>query len=191
MPATSPDSLNCHQTVHGGSFQNAAPSHTDSDAGTSSASTLGIIPTALLATDKQHFSPQTICRLKALMLKENGTQTLKVEAEEASTHFDAHASQEEASYDGDICDAEEDDIKVVPDEVDDTQIKGLKPSEAISIADKEVPKATNKEDGGQISKSVDKNPAQQHSSKASSGTQDSLVCYDQDILADSHKDKYP
>ena len=73
------------------------------------------------------------------MSKENRTQTLKVEAEEASTHFDAHASQDEASYDGDICDAEEDDIKVVPDEVDGTQIKGLKPVEAVPIADKEVP----------------------------------------------------
>ena len=40
--------------------------------------------------------------------------------EEASTSFDAHASQDEVSYDGDMSDAEEDDIEVIPDEVDDT-----------------------------------------------------------------------
>ena len=55
------------------------------------------------------------------MSKENRTQTLiKVGAEEASTHFDAHVSQDEASYNSNISDAEEEDIKVVPDEVDDT-----------------------------------------------------------------------
>ena len=45
---------------------------------------------------------------------------MKVGTEEASTHFDAHATQDEASYDGDVSDAEEDDIKVVPDKVDNT-----------------------------------------------------------------------
>ena len=150
MPTTAPGPSNHHQTVCDESFLNAAPPHMDSDVapGTSSASTLGIIPTTLLATDKQQFSPQSIGRLKALMLKENRTQTLiKVGAEEASTHFDAHASQDEASYSGDISDAEEDDTKVVPDEVDDTQFEGSKPVEADTIADKEVPKATIKEDG--------------------------------------------
>ena len=164
----------------------------DSDAapGTSSALALGIIPTTLLSTDKQQFSPQSISRLKALMSKENRTQTLiKVGAEEASTRFDAYASQDEASYDGDISNAEEDDIEVVPDEVDDIQI--LKPTEAVPLADKEVPKTTNKEDGGWTLKSVDKNPSQQHSNKASSGTQDSPVCYSQDVLTDDCKDKYP
>ena len=100
---------------------------TDSDAapGTLSASALRIIPTTSLATDKQQFSPQPIGRLKALMSKENRTQTLiKVGPEEASTRFDAHVSQDEASYNGNVSDAEEEDIKVVPDEVDDTQIKG-------------------------------------------------------------------
>ena len=79
-------------------------------------------------------------------------------------------SQDEASYNGDISDAEEEDIKVVTDEVDDTQIKGLKPVEDDTVADKEVSEATNKEDGGQTSKSMDKKPAQQHSNRASSGT---------------------
>ena len=100
-----------------------------------------------------------------------------VGAEEASTHFNAHTSQDEASYDGDISNAEED-IEVVPDGVVDTQIEGSKPAETISIANKEVPKATNKEDGGQTSKSAGKNLVQQHSNKASSGTCDGLVCYD-------------
>ena len=126
------------------------------------------------------------------MSKENRTQTLiKVGAEEASTHFDAHASQDEASYDDDISDAEEDYIEVVPDEVDDTQIEGSKPVEAIPVVDKEVPKATNKEDGSHTLKSADKDPARQHSNKTSSGIQDSLVCYDWDVLTDGCKDKYP
>ena len=194
MPTTAPGPSNHHQTVHDESFPNATPPHTDSDVapGTSSASNLGIIPTTSLATDKQQFFPQSIGRLKALMSKENRTQTLiKVGAEEASTHFDAHASQDEASYNGDMSDAKEDDIEVIPDEVDDTQIKGLKPVEADTVADKEVPKATNKEDGSQTSKSVDKKPALQHSNRASSGTQEGPVCYDRDILGNGHKDKYP
>ena len=114
VPTTTPGSLNHHQTFCGESFQNAAPPHMDSDPalGTSSASALGIIPTTSLDTDKQQFSPQSIGRLKALMLKENRTQTL----------IKVGASQDEASYDGNISDAEEDDIKVVPDEVDDIQI---------------------------------------------------------------------
>ena len=193
MPTTAPGPSNHHQTVCDESFPNAAPPHTDSDAapGISSASALGIIPTTSLATDKQQFSPQSIGRLNALMLEENRTQTLiKVGAEEASTHFDAHTSQDEASYNGEISDAEED-IEVVPDEVDDTQIEGLKPVEADTIADKEVPEATNKEDGGQTSKYMDKKPTQKHSNRASSGTRDGPVCYDRDILTDGHKDKYP
>ena len=76
------------------------------------------------------------------MLKENSTLTIiKVGREEALTHFNAHASQDEASYDGDMSDAEEDDIEVIPDEVDDTQVESLKPVRAISAADKEVLKA--------------------------------------------------
>ena len=105
------------------------------------------------------------------MSKENRTQTLiKFGAEEAFTRFDAHVSQDEASYDGDVSDADEEDMEVVPDEVKDIQIKGLKPVEADTIADKEVPEATNKEDGGQTSKSTDKKPARQHSKRASSRT---------------------
>ena len=176
------------------SFSSVAPPHTNfgEAPATLPASALRIIPTASLATDKQEFSPQSIGRLKALMSKENRTQTLiKVGAEEASTHFNAHTPQDEASYDGDVSDADEEDIKVVPDKVDDTHIKGLKPVEADTVADKEVPKATNKEDGGQTLKSTDKKPVQKHSNRASSGSRDSPVCYDRDILADGHKDKYP
>ena len=170
MLTTASGPSNCHQTVRDKPFQGAAPVHTDSDVapGTSSASALGIIPTTLLATDKQQFSPQSIGRLKALMLKENRTQTLiKVGAEEVSSHFDTPVSQDEANDDGDISDADEEDIKVVPDEVDDTQIEGSKPVEADTIADKEVPEATNK-DGSQTSKPMDEKPAQKHSNRASS-----------------------
>ena len=65
---------------------------------------------------------------------------------------------------------DEEDIEVVPDKVDDTQIEDSKPVEANTAADKEVPKATNKEDGGQTSKSMDKKPVQKHSNRASPGT---------------------
>ena len=50
------------------------PTHSDVAPGTSTASTLGIIPTTSLATDKQQFSPHFIGRLKALMSKEKRTQ---------------------------------------------------------------------------------------------------------------------
>ena len=65
------------------------------------------------------------------------------------------------------------------------------PVEADTVTDKGVPEATNKEDGGQTSKSMDKKPAQKHSNRASSGTRDGPVCYERDILTDGHKDKYP
>ena len=124
------------------------------------------------------------------MLKENRIQTLiKVEAEEAFTSLDAHVSQDEASYNGNVSDADKEDTEVVPDEVDNTQMEGLKPVEADTAADKEVPEATNKEDGSQTSKSTDKKPAQKHSNRASSGTRDGPVYYNRDILTDGHKDK--
>ena len=173
VPTTALGHLSHQQTVHDESFLSAAPSHTGSCAvpATSSASALRIIHTASLATDKQEFSPQSIDRLKALMLKKNRTQTLiKVGTEEASSCFDADTSQDEASYDGDISDADEEDIKVVPDEVDDTQIEGLKPAEADTVIDKEVQRATNKEGGSQTSKSTDKKPVQKCSNRASSGS---------------------
>ena len=49
-----------------------------------------------------------------------------------------HTSQDEASYDGDMSDAGEDDIEVVPDEVDGTQVKSSKPVGAPSATEKEV-----------------------------------------------------
>ena len=119
VPTTALVHSSHQQTVCDESFSSVAPSDTGVAPATSSASALRIIPTALLATDKQEFSLQSINRLKALMLKENRTQTLsKVGTEEASTHFDAHTSQDEASYDGDVSDTDEE----VTDEVDDTQI---------------------------------------------------------------------
>ena len=167
VPTTALGHLSHQQTVHDEFFSSGSgvvPA-------TSSASALRIIPIALLATDKQEFSPQSIGRLKALMLKENRIQTLiKVGTEEASTHFNAHTSQDEASYDGYISDADEEDIKVVPDGVDDTQIEGSKPAKADTVTDKEVPKVTNKEDDGQTLKSIDKKPVHKCSNRASSGS---------------------
>ena len=74
VPTMAPGPSNCHQTVRDEPFQSAAPPHTDSDVapGTSSASALRIIPTTLLATDKQQFSPQSIGRLKALCPRRTG-----------------------------------------------------------------------------------------------------------------------
>ena len=72
----------------------------------------------------------------------------------------AHTSQDEANYKGNISDADEEDIEVVPDEVDDTLIEGLKPAEADTLTDNEVPKVTNKEHGSQTSKSMGKKPVQ-------------------------------
>ena len=59
------------------------------------------------------------------------------------------------------------------------------------LTDNEVPKATNKEDGGQTSKSTDKKPIWKCRNGASSRSPDCPVCYDRDILADGQKDKYP
>ena len=91
MPTAAPGPSTHQPTAHGGSSKTPAP-----------------------PADQQRFSSQPIGRLDALMSKENRALTLiKVVTEEASTHFDAHASQDEASYDGDVSDAEEDDIKVI------------------------------------------------------------------------------
>ena len=63
------------------------------------------------------------------MLKEKRTQTLiKVGTKEATTHFDAPTSQDKGSYDGNISKVDEEDIEVVPGEVNDAQIKRFKAS---------------------------------------------------------------
>ena len=80
---------------------------------------LSKLPTAPI--DQQLFSLVPIGKVEALMSKENRTLILiKIGTEEALTHFNVHASQDEASYDVDVSNAEEDDIKVVPDKADDT-----------------------------------------------------------------------
>ena len=147
VPTTALGHSSHQQTVCDESFMSAAPSHTGFGVApaTSSASALRIIPTALLATDKQALSPQSIDKLKALMSQENRTQTLiKVGTEEASTRFNAHTSQDKASYGGDVSDTDEEDIKVVPDKLDDTQIEGLKPVEVDTVTDKKFQKLPTK-----------------------------------------------
>ena len=125
----------------------------------SSVSVLRNIPTSSLVINKQGLSLKSIDRLKALMSKENRTQTLiKVGTKEATTHFDAHTSQDEVSYDGNISKVDEEDIEVVPDEVDDAQIEGLKPVGANTLTDNEGQEVTNKEDGSQTLKPADKKP---------------------------------
>ena len=168
--------------------------HTDSGGAQAmpSTSVLRNIPTASLVMDKQEFSPGSINGLKALMSTENRTQTLiKVGMEEATTRFDAHTSQDEANYNGNISKADEEDVKVIPDEVDDAQTEGLKLAGADTLPNNEGQEATNKEDDGRTSKHTDKKPVQKHSNRASSGSRDGPVCYDKDILTRGQKDKYP
>ena len=140
--------------------------------------------TPISPADEEQFSPQPLGRLEALMSKENRTLTLmKVGTEEASTCFNVPASQDKASYDGDVSDMGKDDIKVIPDEVDDALAKSSGPVKAISAVAREVQKTMDISDGGQTSKSAGKNKAHQHSDKASFGTWDGPVCYDQNFLA--------
>ena len=161
-----------HQhTVHK-SFSSGVPVHTDSGGAPvmPSALVLRNIPTASLVMDKQEFSPKSINRLKALMSKENRTQTLnKVGTEAGTSFFDAHTSQDDASYNGDISEVDEEDVEAVPDEVDDAQIEGLKPACADTLTDHEGQEVTNKEDDGQTLKPQDKKPIQKCSNRASSG----------------------
>ena len=125
------------------------------------------------------------------MSKENRTLTLlKVGTKQASTCFDAPASQDMASYDGNVLDVGEDDIEVILDEVDDTLAKSSDPVKAVSTVNREVQKTTDKSDGSQTSKSAGKNKARQCSDKALSGTRDRPVSYDQNFLTEGCKDKY-
>ena len=120
--------LALHQhTVHDESFSSVAPVHVNSGGAQAvpSTSVLRNIPTTSLIMDKQKFSPESINRLKALMSKENRIQTLiKVGMEEATTRFDAHTSQDEASHDGNISEVDEEDVEVIPDKIDDEQTEG-------------------------------------------------------------------
>ena len=143
-----------HQhTVSDASFSSVAPSHTGPGGAPamSSASVLRNIPTASLVISKQGFSPNSIDRLKSQTL-------LKVGTEEATTYFNAHASQDVASYDGYISEVYKEDVEVIPDEVDDAQMEGLKPVGANTVTNNEGQEVTNKEDNGQTSKPADKKP---------------------------------
>ena len=183
-PTTTPGCLSHQHTVHDESFSGIVPSHTGSGGApaVSSTSVLRSIPTDSLIIDKEGFSPKSIDRVKALMSKENRTQTLiKVGSKEATTHFDA-PSQDEESYDGDISEVDEEDAQVVPDREEDAQMEGLKPAGADTLEDNEGHEETNKEDDGQTSKPADKKPVQKHSNRASSGSQDGPVSYDKDVL---------
>ena len=194
VPTTALGHYSHQHSVRDESFSSVAPMHTDSGGAPAmpSTSVLRNIPTASLVMDKQEFSPKSINRLKALMSKESRTQTLiKVGTEEATTHFDAHTSQDEASYDGDISEVDKEDVDVVPDKVDDAQIEGLKPAGADTLPHNEGQQATNKGDDGKTSKPTDKKPVQKHSNRASSGSLDGPVCYDKNILARGQRDKYP
>ena len=185
VPTTALGHSSHQYTVHDESFSSVAPVHTESGGAPAmpSTSVLRNIPTASLVINKQEFSPESINRLKALMSKENGTQTLiKVWMEEATTCFDAHTSQGEASYDGDISKVDEEDVEVVPDGVDDAQIEGSKPAGGDTLPSNEGQEATNKEDDSETSKPTDGKPVQKCSNRALSGSRDCPVCYNKDIL---------
>ena len=194
VPTTAFGNSSHQHTVCDESFSSVAPVHADSGGAQAmpSTSVLRNIPTASLVMDKQEFSPESINRLKALISKENRTQTLiKVGMEEATTCFNAHTSQDEASYDCDISKADEEDVEVVPDEVYDAQTEGLNLAGPDTLPNNEGQEATNKEDDGKILKPTDKKPVQKHSNRASSGSRDGLVCYNKDVVARGQKDKYP
>ena len=169
VPTTAFGHSSHQHTVCDESFSSVAPMHTDSGGAPvmPSVSVLRNIPTASLVMDKQEFSP------------------------EATTCFDAHTSQDEASYNGNKYEVDKKDVEVVPDNLDDPQIEGLKPAGADTLADQEGQEATNKEDDGQTSKPQDKKPVQKHSNRASSGSRDGPVSSDKDILARGQKNKYP
>ena len=121
-PTTAPGHSSHQHAVHDESFSSITPLHTSSGGVPATSSTLVLrnIPMASLVIDKQGFSPKSIDRLKALMLKQNRTQTLiKVGTKEATTCFDALTSQDEESYDGNISEIDKEDTEVVPDEEDD------------------------------------------------------------------------
>ena len=193
VPTTALGHFSHQHIVCDESFSSVSPMHADYGGAQAmpSTSVLRNIPTASLIMDKQEFSPGSINRLKALMSKENRTQTLiKVGMEEATTCFDAHTSLDEASYDGDISKADEEDVKMVPDEVVDAQTEGLNLAGAYTLPNNEGQEVTNKEDGKTL-KPTNKKPVQKCSNRASSGSQDGPVCYDKDILTRGRKDKYP
>ena len=143
------------------SFLSVAPSHMGSAEAPAVllTSVLQNIPTALLVIDQKSFSPKSIDRMKALMLKENRTQTLiKVETKEAATCFDVPTSQDEKSYDGDVSEVDEEDAEVIPDEEDDTQVETSKPTRDNALQDNEGQEEINKKDDNQTAKSGDKKP---------------------------------
>ena len=151
-PTTVPGHSSHQHAVHDESFSSITPSHTSSGGAPTVSSTLVLrnIPTNSLI-NKKGFSPKSINRLKALMSKENRTQTLiKVGTEEATTCFDAPTSQDEESYDGNISEVDKEDAKVVPDKEDDAQMEGTKPAGANTLTDNEGQEETNKEDDLQI-----------------------------------------
>ena len=185
VPTTAPGHSSHQHTVHDESFSCVTPSHISSGRAPATSSTLVLrnIPTDSLIINKKGFSSKSINRLKALMSKENRTQTLiKVGTEEATTHFDAPTLKDEESYDGNISEVDEEDTEVVPDEEGDAQMEGLKPAGADTLTDNEGQEETNKEHDGQTSKPADKKPVQKHSNRAS-GSQDGPVSYNKNVLA--------
>ena len=77
-PTTAPGHSSHQYAVCDESFSSVAPSHTGSEGAPAvpSTSVLRSIPTDSLIIDKKGFSPKSINRVKALMSKENRTQTL-------------------------------------------------------------------------------------------------------------------
>ena len=108
------DEIKVHYPLHKGNI--AEDPEDDMEMPTAVPNPSGSSKTPAPPADQQLFSPQPTGRLEALMSKYYRTLAfMKVGIEEALTCFNAHASQDEASYDGDMSEAGEDDIKVVPD----------------------------------------------------------------------------
>ena len=83
--------------------------------------------------------------------------------------FDAQTSQDEESYDGDVSRVDKQDVELVPDEEDGTQLKTLNPAGDDMLPNKEGQEEANK-NGDQTAKPADKKPAQKCGNQASSGS---------------------
>ena len=132
------------------SFSSTAPSHTGSAVAPVMPSTLGLqnIPTASLIIEKRTFTPESIDKVRSLMLKENRAKTLIIiGTEETATCFNATTSQDEESYDGDVSEVDKEDAKVIPDEADDVPIETSKSAGNNTLPDNEGQDGTNKEGG--------------------------------------------
>ena len=105
------------------------------------------------------------------MSKESQVQNLvTIGTEEAATHFDATASQDKESYDGDVSEENEEDAQVISDKAYGVLIKTLKSAGADTLPDNEGQEANNEGDRDQTAKPKGKKPAQKCDNRSLPGS---------------------